>query len=97
VLQGPLLEALYLTVTAGIGAIFICGGLQGYQLFIGDLRASGAMEWPLRILLIVGGLVLATPGGGIMPLSNAQMELLGFALLAPTVAVALWLVRRQAA
>jgi len=93
VLQGPWTEALYLTVTAGIGVIFICGGLQGYQMFVGDLRASGAMEWPLRVLLIVGGLVLATPGGGIMPLSNMQMELLASAMLAPTLALALWLVR----
>ena len=46
------------------------------------------------MLLIVGGLVLATPGGGIMPLSNTTMELLGLAILVPTVLVALLLVRR---
>src|SRR3954469_17736968 len=38
VLQGPWLESLYLTVCAGLGSVFICGGLQGYQVFIGDLR-----------------------------------------------------------
>jgi TRAP-type uncharacterized transport system fused permease subunit len=90
VLQGPWTEALYLTLTAGIGTIFICGGIQGYQLGVGDLRAGGAMEWPLRILFILGGLVLATPGGGIMPVSNAEMELLGAAILVPTVALAFW-------
>jgi TRAP transporter 4TM/12TM fusion protein len=94
VLQGPWTEALYLTVTAGIGVTFICGGIQGYQLGIGDLRGAGALEWPLRILFMVGGIVLATPGGGIMPLSNAQMELLGAAFLLPAVALALWAVRR---
>ena len=46
------------------------------------------------MLLIVGGLVLATPGGGIMPLSNTTMELLALAILVPTVTVALLLVRR---
>ena len=96
VLQGPWWEALYLAATAALGAAFICGGIQGYQIGVGDLRASGAMEWPLRVLLMVGGVVLATPGGGIMPLSNAQMELLGLAFLAPTLAVALWLTRRRA-
>ena len=55
---------------------------------------AGAFEWPLRILLIVGGLVLATPGGGIMPLSNAEMEMLALAILVPTVVAALLLVRR---
>ncbi|HYC66139.1 MAG TPA: hypothetical protein VEC14_15520, partial [Reyranellaceae bacterium] len=57
------------------------------------LRAAGPLEWPLRVLLVIGGLVLATPGGGIMPLSNTQMELLGLAVLVPTVAAALFLVR----
>jgi len=97
VLQGPWTEALYLTVTAGIGVIFICGGIQGYQLGIGDLRGAGALQWPLRILFMVGGVVFATPGGGLMPLSNAQMELLGAAFLVPAVALALWTLRRNRA
>jgi len=95
VLQGPWLEAIYLTVTAAIGVVFICGGLQGHQLLVGDLSRAGPMQWPLRTLLVIGGLVLATPGGGIVPLSNAQMELLGLAILAPAVAVAVFLTRRR--
>ena len=90
----PWFEAAYLTITAAVGIVFICGGIQGYQWGVGDLRAAGAFEWPLRILLIVGGLTLATPGGGIMPLSNAEMEMLALAILVPTVIAALLLVRR---
>ena len=60
-----------------------------------DLRGAGALQWPLRILFMVGGVVFATPGGGIMPLSNAQMELLGAAFLLPAVALALWAMRRS--
>ncbi|QQS11830.1 MAG: TRAP transporter permease [Rhodospirillales bacterium] len=90
----PYLEALYLTVTVAIGTLFICGGIQGYQAGIGDLRRAGGLEWPLRVLLGVGGLVLATPGGGIMPLSNTEMELLGLGILVPVLAVALFAVRR---
>lgn len=97
VLQGSWHEALYLTVTAGAGIVFICGGIQGYQVLIGDLRRTGALQWPLRALLIAGGVVLATPGGGIMPLSNLQMELLGAAILLPTLALATLLARRGAA
>jgi membrane protein implicated in regulation of membrane protease activity len=37
---------------------------------------------------MLGGIVLATPGGGLMPLSNLQMELLGLAILAPALALA---------
>jgi hypothetical protein len=53
------------------------------------------LEWPLRILLIIGGFVIATPGGGIMPLSQWQVSSLGLAILIPTVLVALVLIRRQ--
>jgi TRAP transporter 4TM/12TM fusion protein len=96
VLQGPnpYLEALGLGVLAALGTLFICGGIQGYQSGVGDLRRAGFIEWPLRVLLVVGGVVLATPGGGIMPLSEVQMVGLGLALLVPTVLIALLLVRR---
>jgi len=94
VLQGPWTESLYLTLTAALGVIFICGGLQGYQLGIGDLARTGALQWPLRLMLVAGGLVLATPGGGIMPFSHAQMELAAAALLVPAVALAAWRMRR---
>lgn len=96
VLQGdaPWLEAAYLTATAGLGTLFICGGIQGFQVGVGDLRRTGAMEWPLRVLFVVGGMALATPGGGIMPIGNTEMELLALAVLVPTAALAVFLVRR---
>ncbi len=90
----PYFEALYLTATTLIGTVFICGGIQGYQAGVGDLRGAGPFEWPLRVFLILGGLVMATPGGGLMPISNTTMELLALAILVPTVIAALWLVRR---
>jgi TRAP-type uncharacterized transport system fused permease subunit len=97
VLQGasPWLAALGLTLLIAIGTLFICGGIQGYQAGVGDLRRAGFLEWPLRVLLIVGGLVLATPGGGIVPLSELQMVALGSGILAPTVLITLLLVRRH--
>jgi TRAP-type uncharacterized transport system fused permease subunit len=97
VLQGdsPYLEGLGLMALAAFGTLFICGGIQGYQAFVGDLRRAGALEWPLRVLLVIGGFVVATPGGGIMPLSQWQVTALGLAVLAPTVLIALVLLRRQ--
>jgi TRAP transporter 4TM/12TM fusion protein len=96
-LQGdnPYLEAIGLTGLACFGIIFICGGIQGYQAYVGDLRRAGAMEWPLRVLLVIGGFVVATPGGGIMPISQLQVTMLGLAIIIPTVLLALMLVRRQ--
>lgn len=97
VLQGddPYLTALGLMALAGLGTLFICGGIQGYQAFVGDLRRTGALEWPLRVLLILGGFTIATPGGGIMPLSQIQITSLGVAILAPTLLVARVLCRRS--
>jgi TRAP transporter 4TM/12TM fusion protein len=94
VLQGPAAETLVLSATCLLGIVFICGGIQGYQIWAGDLRRTGAAEWPLRALLIAGGMVLAAPGGGLMPLSNAQMIGLAAAILAPTMAAA-WLLARR--
>ncbi len=97
VLQGPspFLPALGLGLLIAAGTLFICGGIQGYQTGVGDLRGAGALEWPLRLLLVLGGFVLATPGGGIVPLSQVQMTGLGLAILVPTVALAWLLVRRK--
>lgn len=95
-LQGdmPYAEALGLTALACVGIVFICGGIQGYQAYVGDLRRAGTMEWPLRVLLIIGGITLATPGGGINPLSQWQIVMLALGILVPTVLVALALVKR---
>jgi len=94
VLQGPLWESLVVTSTAAIGIVFICGGLQGYMLLVGDLARTGRAEWPLRTLLTLGGFALAAPGGGIMPLGHGAMTSLALALLLPTMLVALWAARR---
>jgi len=96
-LQGdsPYLEALGLTVVICVGTLFICGGIQGYQAGVGDLRKAGVLEWPIRVLLVIGGFVFATPGGGIVPLSQMQIMALGAAILAPAIALALFL-RRSA-
>jgi TRAP transporter 4TM/12TM fusion protein len=94
VMQGSYLAALGLMGLAAFGTLFICGGIQGYQPFVGDLRKTGALEWPVRALLVIGGFVIATPGGGINPLSQLQITSLGAAILVPTLVLALALTRR---
>jgi TRAP-type uncharacterized transport system fused permease subunit len=88
VMQGQYLVGIGLMVLIAFGTVFICGGIQGYQIGVGDLRRTGALEWPVRVLLILGGIVVATPGGGIMPLSQWQVTMLGIAILIPTLLVA---------
>ena len=84
VLQGDLRESLLLVVTAIAGIIFICAGLQGYLFGLGDMRACGNMEWPLRVALCLGGFVLAAPGGGVLAVSNLQMIGISILILGPT-------------
>ncbi len=88
VLQGNLFVGLGLMALIAFGTLFICGGIQGYQIGIGDLRRTGALQWPLRVLLVIGGIVVATPGGGILPLSQLQVTTLGLAILAPVMLLA---------
>ena len=93
--NGIYLEALQLVIEASIGILLICGGIQGYQAFVGDTRHAGWMEWPIRLLLIAGGFVLAMPGGGIAPLPQSAMTTLGAAIAIPTLIV-LWIAVKRA-
>ncbi len=96
VLQGEMGEFAMHFVTALIGVALVCAGLQGYQAGIGDLRRCGILEWPVRVALIVGGLMFAAPGGGLMPLSPLEMTLGALAVSVPALGIALALSRRAA-
>ncbi len=89
VLQGDLSDLPLHLVTALLGIALTCGGLQGYLQGVGDLRRCGALEWPIRAALVVGGLMFVAPGGGLMPLSSLQMTLAALALSVPAIAIAL--------
>jgi hypothetical protein len=47
-------------------------------------------------LVLLGGLLLATPGGGLIPFSDTELATAGLSMTAPAVALALWLNRAQA-
>jgi len=89
VFQGPnpYLPALLYTAKAALGTLCICGGIQGYMSFIGDLRTAGKLEWPIRVALIVGGLLFATPGGNILPIGTWQLNMAALAVLVPALAL----------
>jgi TRAP transporter 4TM/12TM fusion protein len=95
VLQGDLSELPLHLATALLGIALVCGGLQGYLQGVGDLRRSGAFEWPIRAALVVGGLMFVAPGGGLMPLSTTEMTVAAFVVTVPALALALLLGRRQ--
>jgi hypothetical protein len=47
------------------------------------------------LLLMIGGFILATPGGGILPISQWQMMMIALAILVPTLVVTFTLVQRN--
>jgi TRAP transporter 4TM/12TM fusion protein len=94
VLQGDLSNLPLHLLTAIIGITLLCGGLQGYQLGVGNLAKTGWLQWPVRLALIAGGLMFAAPGGGLMPLSPLQMTMAATVVTLPALALALLLCRR---
>ena len=94
VLQGDLSDLPLHLVTAIAGIALLCGGLQGYQPGVGDLSRTGWLHWPLRVALIIGGLMFAAPGGGMMPLSPIEMTLAAAAVSLPALLIARFLCRR---
>ena len=71
-MQGAWSEILVVLVTAIIGITILANGLQGYLLGVGDL-GKGLYGWVARGLLIVGGLLLATPGGGMLGVGHLTL------------------------
>ncbi|MGE0313951.1 MAG: TRAP transporter permease [Lautropia sp.] len=88
VLQGDLSDFPMHFVTALFGIAVVCGGLQGFLPGVGDLRSTRVLEWPLRVALVVGGLMFIAPGGGLMPVSPLAMTAAAAALVLPSLLLA---------
>ncbi len=88
VLQGSWAQAVWLTSKCALGIFVICAGIQGYLAFVGNLDRTGWLEWPIRILLMVGGVLIATPASPLLPISGQQLLSGGIAaiLIATTTA-----------
>jgi len=95
IFQGSWEEILVVITQAMAGVLLIAGSIQGYLLGVGNLTLSKHLQWPVRSALLAGGLLLAIPGGGPVPLSNLELSLISGLLIVPAVAVA-WLATRRA-
>lgn len=95
IFQGSWDEILVVITQAMAGVLLIAGSIQGYLLGVGNLTLSKHLQWPVRLSLLTGGLLLAIPGGGPVPLSNLELSLISALLIVPAVAVA-WLAVRKA-
>ncbi len=81
---------IVLAISCAVGGILlVAGGLQGYLPWLGDLSQRGLLHWPLRLLFIFGGLLLAMPHNPFLALSEMQLFVLSFASIAGAVLLTL--------
>ena len=96
ILQGSLQEIALVLTQALFGVLIIASAMQGYLLLVGDLCRNAILQWLIRGMLVMGGMAIAIPGGGPVPLTNLELSLISAALLIPAVALAWWSNRRAA-
>jgi TRAP transporter 4TM/12TM fusion protein len=82
ILHGSAYDVVFSIITAAIG-VYVAGcALEGYFPGVGDFRRS-PLGWPCRVVMLVGGIAFAMPGGGAhIPYSHVQLTLVGIALVA---------------
>ncbi|MFI8748918.1 TRAP transporter permease [Vreelandella lionensis] len=87
IMQGEPWMIIAVFIQAVIGIILFASAMQGYLMGVGRLGYGALQEIVIRALVLIAGLLLALPGGGMVPLS--QWELIGLAAVALLPAVVL--------
>lgn len=78
IMQGAPLMIVAVFIQAVIGIILFASAMQGYLMGVGRLGYGTLQEIVIRAMVLIAGLLLALPGGGMVPLS--QWELIGLAV-----------------
>ncbi|WP_373085504.1 TRAP transporter permease [Sneathiella sp.] len=95
ILHGDISKTAVLFVNAVGGVILIASALQGYLMGVGNLHRSKIFGWPIRALMLFGGLALATPGGSnLIPVSNLELALIALITAGSAAALAFIFERR---
>ena len=85
ILRGAWPDIILVTASALFGIVLVAGALQGYLVLLGDLTRHALLQWPIRALVLLAGLLIATPGGGLIPWSNLELALAAGVLMAGAV------------
>jgi TRAP transporter 4TM/12TM fusion protein len=93
--QGSMSEILLVLSTALFGILLISSGLQGYLYFVGPIDGNPILAMAGRVMLVIGGLILAMPGNEkIIGFNHTQIN--AAALIVCLIAIALsWLGKRR--
>lgn len=88
IMQGTPLMIAAVFIQAVVGIILFASAMQGYLMGVGRLGYGILQETIVRGLILVSGLLLALPGGGMIPLSQWELTGLGAMALIPGVLMA---------
>lgn len=76
ILRGEPADIVVVVLTAIVGIALIASALEGYLVKVGTMH-TGVVGVLARILLALGGLAMAIPGGGDLGLSHLQLSVGG--------------------
>ncbi|WP_416139358.1 TRAP transporter permease [Halomonas sp. HK25] len=96
-LQGSVDEIIKAIVSAVIGIALVAGGLQGYLPKLGSLAQAGFLQWPVRGLFIIGGLLVAMPHNPLINVPEVGMLALALACLVAATLLSLLFRKRSMA
>ena len=95
IMQGPVDIILKVTLTAIIGVVLLASALQGYMVGIGSLATHRVMQWPIRALILTGGMLFAAPGNEWTGHTSLELAGLGLVFAVPG-ALWAWVLNRRA-
>ena len=90
IMQGEPLQILQVFIQALLGIVLFASAMQGYLIGVGRLGHGVIQETVLRGLVLISGLTLALPGGGMVPWSQLELLATSLAALIPAILLARW-------
>ncbi|MFW3615983.1 TRAP transporter permease [Billgrantia antri] len=90
IMQGEPLQIGLVFVQALVGIVLFASAMQGYLIGVGRLGIGMVSECVARPLVLLAGLMLALPGGGMVPLSQLELFTFALAALIPAVVISRW-------
>jgi len=79
ILRGEWSDIIPILITAVIGIALIASALEGYLVKVGSMH-TGALGFLARLVLAIGGLAMAIPGGGDLGFSHLQLSVAGLVI-----------------
>lgn len=95
ILRGDPADIVAVICTAVIGIALIASALEGYLVRVGTMH-TGILGMLARLILALGGLAMAIPGGGDLNFSHVELTAIGLILAAVAVVLAKLSQKRRA-